>query len=172
VDYQSVGRSLQKRVQERHQELQHELIAAVKGALVQHPEHDFVRALCQHARGNSEFLVQYLRSGRPISADQREQFAQVLEGVLDDKRKRGRPSHSNERSAAMQAGVLYKMWRDENKKAGVKDHGYGDAMKREAVRFVINDLEPRSQPLNAEAVRQLMDRPRSRRERKPQIVAL
>lgn len=127
-------------------------------------KHNFIYALTEHARGNSEFLTDYLRSDRPLGELEREHLAQVLEGVLDRETLRGRPPNSDERTAAMLAHALYKIWRDENKRARVRDYGACDAMKDEMVRFVIQDLEPNSPPLNCETVRQLMDRPRSRRK--------
>jgi hypothetical protein len=127
------------------------------------PEDNFMITLTEHARGNSKFLVDYLRSDRPLSALEREHFAQALEGVLDRKRPRGRPLNRDKRTAAMQAIVFYKAWRVENKLAGVKDHGHSAAMKDEAAKFVIHELEPHSPPLDYATVRELMDRPRSRR---------
>jgi hypothetical protein len=163
LDYRSIGRSLRERWLRRQQELQQALKAAFKNPPPHRPQHDFIRALIQHARGNSEFLIGYLRSQRPLSALDREHFAQVLESTLDRKSRRGRPLNRNARAAAMQATVFYREWRAENKQAGIKDHGHGDAMKDEAVRFVIEELEPHSPPLVCEIVRDLMDRPRSRR---------
>ena len=163
VDYRSTGSTLRKRWLKRQQELEQALIATIKKPRPHRPEHDFIRALFQHARGNSEFLIDYLRSDRPLSALDREHFAQVLEGVLDRKKPRGRPLNRDERTAAMQALVFYRAWRAENKRAGVKDHGHSAAMKHEAAMFVIHELEPHSPPLDYAKVRELMDRPKSRR---------
>jgi hypothetical protein len=163
LDYRSTGRTLRERWLKRQQELQQALHATFKNLPPQHPEHDFIRALFQHARGNSEFLISYLRSDRPLSALDREHFAQVLEGVLDHKRQRGRPRKRDERSAAMAALVFYKMWKAGNKQAGVKDHGHSDEMKSEAVRFVLDELEPHSRPLVPDKVKSLMGRSAARR---------
>ena len=66
------------------------------------------------------------------------------------------------------ASVFYEQWRKENRRRGIKDHGHAGHMEDEAARFVIEELDPRS-GLDHEAVRQRMDRPKSRRPRSDQI---
>ena len=163
MDYRSTKRSLCDTWLRRREAMQEEMRAAFAQHEWQWNEPCFARALYQHARGNSQLLIDYLRSDALFSANDREQCAQVLEGVLERNKSRGRPRNSLARAAAMQSRIFYKMWRKKNKEAGIRDHGYGDKMKDDAVRFVIEDFEPHLPPLDFETVRGLMDRPESRR---------
>ncbi len=163
IDYRTTGQSLREQWLNRLREFQRELEAAGERIRSHDLQRNFIYTLSQHAGGNSKFLIEYLRSDRPLAALEREYLAQVLEGVLDRKKGRGRPANKGVRDAAMQACVFYEMWRAENKRAGIKDYGVSNAMKDEAARFVIEELEPRSPQLNYEAVRELMDRSKSRR---------
>jgi hypothetical protein len=163
-DYRATGRSLREQWLNRQREFQRDLKAAVERIRSLDPKDNFIHALSQHAGGESKFLIDYLRSDRPLAELEREYLAQVLEGVLDRKKRRGRPANSDARVAAMQARVFYRMWQAENKKAGIKDFGHRNAMKDEAARFVIDELEPHSPVPDYETVRELMDRPKPRRD--------
>jgi hypothetical protein len=162
-DYRSIGLSLQERWLRRGQELQQTMAAVVK-SMRHRPEDSFVYALVQHARGDSALLIDYLQSDRPLSAVERVQFAQVLAGELDRKTERGRPRNKLTRTAAMRANVFYKMWRKENKEAGLKDHGHGGDMKDEALHFILDKFDPPAVALDFDTVRELMDRPEGRRK--------
>lgn len=116
----------------------------------------------EHARGDSSYLIAYARSGRPIYAEHREQWAQVLEGVLTKPKKRGRP-HSLENDAARGACAFFQAWQEANRADGINDWGSREKMREEAARFWCEELEPSSPPLKIEAVLALMSRPGRRR---------
>lgn len=122
--------------------------------------YELIAALYQYSRGRPEFFVAYLRSDRPITRSDRENMAQIFEEKFDLTPKLGRPRHLKNRSAATEALFFYRLWRAENRRLGIRDHGQGDAMKDEAVRFIIAALQLKTTP---EAIRTLMDRPAHRR---------
>jgi hypothetical protein len=161
-EIREIGRKLADRWLQRGRELQQGFRQAMLRPVL-HSKYDFIRALYQHARGDSRYLIEYLRSRRPLTSADREQFARVLEGVLSRKKKRGRPRDSVVRDAAFQANVFYRVWIDENRANGVRDHGHRDAMKNEAIRFVVEELELQSPTVDQEKVRELLCRPKCRR---------
>lgn len=122
---------------------------------------EFLAAVYQCSKGRPQYLIDYLRSDRPITKADRDNLAQLFEGDPEQKPKRGRPRARALRSAAFEAAFFYKCWRDENRRFGVRDHGQGDAMKDEAARFVAKDLHRVN--IKPESVRTLMERPAHRR---------
>jgi len=120
----------------------------------------YVEALRAYARGDRSKLVEYLRSDRPI---EREWLAQVINGEVFQP-KNGRPRDKNVRIAAMLARIIYRRWKEMNKKTGVGDHGVSEHMKDEACRYAI-ELEPwdDDQP-DFDRVREMIDRPISRQK--------
>ncbi len=125
------------------------------------PELELLKAIYLCTRGKPSSLIEHLRSERPLSEIDREYLAQYFEGALDQTPKRGRPRLLEARTAAFEAGAFYDAWRKENKCRRVADHGQARAMKQEAVRFVLEELEPKA--LSMDAVLELLDRPKHRR---------
>jgi len=120
----------------------------------------FILAIFRCADGEPEDLIQFLRSELPIERFHREWLAHYFERFLDDRPIRGRPRNRNLRSVALSTSRFYQAWREENKRQGIKDHGQAGAMKEEAARFVVEELEPAN--VSIEAVLELLDRPKHR----------
>lgn len=161
-DVRKIGCELAERWLQRKADFARDFREALRQPKL-HPRHDFVSALYQFARGDAQYLIAYLRSHRQLTSANREQLAQVLEGALVLKKKRGRPRDLAVHGAAVAAGGFYRAWLRENRQRGIKDHGQREAMKDEAIRFVVEELEPHSPPVGQAKVRDLLDRPKSRR---------
>jgi hypothetical protein len=140
-DYVTTGRALQDDWLKRHEEMRQSLRRVLdQPAPYTSPKYDFLRAVLQHVRGNSTWLVEHLRSKRPVSAVDREYLAQAIVGGSAKKSRRGRPINQDARSATMEARAFHSAWRRQNKIAGTRDHGKRADMKDIAVRFVIDQL--------------------------------
>ena len=125
-------------------------------------EGQFELACYQAAQGDATALVEHLCSDHPLSSRDRVFLAFLVRGALGNKSSRGRPIDHKVHVASRLATEFYARWRAENKRAGVSDHGKAGAMKDETARIV---TEHYSLSDKYEAVRELMERPRSRRRR-------
>ena len=80
----------------------------------------------------------------------------------------GRPSNEVARVFANRADWFYREWKARNKREGIKDRGLSDSMRYQSCVYVIEVDGPcykdRGGPPDAEAVMQLLARPKSRRE--------
>jgi len=88
---------------------------------------------------------------------------------------RGRPKRDWARRCADVANKFYRDWKDVNRRNGIRDWGHGDKMKDEACRFAIelygndarelygSDIDMREDPPTCGDLRELIDRPQSRR---------
>lgn len=123
----------------------------------------FIMAVYQCSKNRPQDLIDYLRSNRPLERNERDILADFFEDQMKPakKPKRGRPRLRLHRTTAWEASFFYKQWREENKRMGVMDRGQGNAMKDEAVRFVIEEFQPTN--VDPEIIRSLMDRPLHRR---------
>ena len=130
------------------------------------PQCEFELAILSLAKGNPTKLIECLRSDRPIQFD-RKRLAEILERPKT--RRGGGPHHHRGiHSAAARALDLYKMWRKENFRRGVKDRGRCEHMKNEAAKVILKQLLSQQIILRAEAqklsandfsaIRDLMDR--------------
>jgi hypothetical protein len=119
------------------------------------PEFDFVRALIQHARGNSSYLNNYLRSDRVLSPLDRELLAQVNEGVLDRKPERHRPKNKRAHQVALCARAFYRAWQEACKNAGISTWGLANPMKDEACNYALL-LETDDEQPKFDSVRELI----------------
>lgn len=127
-------------------------------------EFSFVLAVAAFAQeGQREPLVTWLRSDRIISTLEREVLADLLEtGLRPPKTRRGRPRRQQVHDAAQAALLYYRAWREFNEANGIDDFGYRSLMQDEAVRMALgHELWVQTDP---EEVRELMERPRSRRK--------
>jgi hypothetical protein len=123
---------------------------------------DFEKALRAYANADSSRLIEILRS-RPISIDEQEELADELE--FPEPPKKGRPRNEAMQWAAHTAAIIYRRWKRLNNREGINDWGLGDDMKNQSCLYAIELGAPwkgREQP-DVEAVRQLLDRPKSRR---------
>lgn len=126
-------------------------------SIERHPSFSIV--LCEHLRGDSTKLLAYLRSSRPLDAEERADLADALEGRYDRKPRRGAPRNRAAHDALVAARYFYRWWLRENKRHGITDWGNRLLMKDEAIRIAI---EVEGHEVDPETVRDLMDRPKSR----------
>jgi hypothetical protein len=98
--------------------------------------------------------------------------------VYDPPLQGGRPIAESSRAAATLAYCFYETWRRENKNAGIRDYGHRGEMKDFAARAIVEDIyavqfQPPSLAWQftvesaekfVELVRELMDKPRHRRD--------
>lgn len=122
---------------------------------------EFVHALLLAARGNTTPIVECLRSDRPLPEFFRKHLRDYFRGKFS--RGRGQPRDELLHLAASDALNFYRLWRAKNDRLGISDWGHRNAMKDEAIRF-IQERYPVFEGIDAEKVRDLMDRPRSRRK--------
>ncbi len=134
-------------------------VAGLMESIKRHPS--FTLALHEHLRGDSAKLVDYLRSTRRLDAKERSDLADVLGGRYDRKPRRGAPRNRAAHGALVAAEYFYDWWLKENKRNGINDWGNRLLMKDEAIRVAI---EVEGHEVDPEAVRDLMDRPKSRRK--------
>lgn len=96
----------------------------------------FGAAIRRFDEGDKRAVAEYL-SDHQLTDENRAQLATyALEMMLDAaKPKSGRPK-GNALGAAKIAKRFYREWREWNKRRGFSDHGHGEKMKEEAVRFI------------------------------------
>ena len=128
--------------------------------------------------GKPSSLLKHLRRG--LTLVDSIMLADTLALILPDlagrgKQTGGRPKRAWARSGANKAIKFYRDWKDANRRNGIRDWGHGDEMKDEACRFAIelygndvcelfgDDVEMREDPPTWEDLRELIDRPQSRR---------
>lgn len=109
-------------------------------------------------------LVAWLRSDRPITSHDREALAQAIEGsrLEPRKKRRGRKPNHDIHGTAVAARHIYRRWRRLNDERGIADYGHRSEMMDEAILMAI-EFEQRD-GVDPEAVRELMERPASRRK--------
>lgn len=140
------------------------------------PESKSFWALVRSAQGDSTQLIEFLLSEEELSLseDKRQHLAKVLKHAYW-KPRRGRPKDSEARHAAMIAMHLYELWRYANKRLGFSDRGHCNEMKDESCRYAlaliefdhkkirVTDSRAKFRNTNFEKVRELIERPLSRR---------
>jgi hypothetical protein len=163
------GAAVKKKWLANAEHLKPRFIDLTRGCAGSHPaEHDyFGRALLLAVDGDATELKKYL-SDRPLNGYERQLIATLLEDYFATrKRYRGRPANFMPRVVAAAALHFYQDWRADNKTRGINDRGQSAAMKDEAVRFIIEELDPslleKLTESDQAAARELMDRPASRR---------
>ena len=114
------------------------------------------------ARGNPSGLVERIQSQALTFAD-RKILATVLERHFKSKPRKGRRRKHAVRNLAGLAHQFYAEWKYNNRLNGVPDRGHSAAMKDEACRQAIAIHPAPGRPVRFDEVRELMDRPRSRR---------
>jgi hypothetical protein len=133
-------------------------------APVQHIDLEFIQAVeFLETRGNPLRLEKYLRSDRPLGSQERK----ILAGVLHHRyaSKGGRSPDTLQRITATLACAFYETWRQLNKKTGIRDRGRAAEMKDYAARTMAQIYLPwKTEESFVEAVRDLMDRPKRRRD--------
>jgi hypothetical protein len=178
ASWKDTGRKLAEERAEEHQNMRR-LVAEIASRVMAEPHEaptrewsDAVHAACN---GDPSRLVEYLRSERALTRTDRDLLATFLPSML----KKGRPGKDEVKSLARVALVFYQEWKQLNRRLGIRDHGHADDMKQQACRVALalmnTDpwrvalglppvLNPASTvPPTVEAVRELMDRPKSRR---------
>jgi hypothetical protein len=133
--------------------------------------------------GDPSELVDYFKSPKPLTQSDRKILAELLDcffsGELLTSPHRGRPKNMAAQALASVAIMFYKEWQAINRKWKITDWGHSDEMKDEACRFAIDRHQLRrslsdtihlsNDPMNKtpdfEQVRDLIGRPRSRRQK-------
>jgi hypothetical protein len=130
---------------------------------------EFVVALMGHRMGiSSQYLVEHLRSTRPLSSDDREILARFFEGSIQ--LPRGTPTNWRAHEAAKLAKAIYREWKAKNSCEGIANRGLGESMKHKASEYAVEILESlrsywsTSDEHLVETVRELMDRPKRRQK--------
>ncbi len=146
-------------------------------------ERYWVSAVALAQMGDPSILVKHLISQRAFTQFDRRILAELLDCVFKGETDSawspvGRPKNIAAQSCAGLAIKFYTDWKAINRRWGIKDWGHSDEMKDEACRVAIDyhlarrrwigiGMSISNHPLNAtpdfEQVRELMDRPRSRR---------
>jgi len=156
MDWRDVGRQLQQ---------EEERFGKAMDAIEDRDETEwggqFVRALYAAARGDNAPILECLRGDRPLPEFWRINLRAYFRG--DFSRGRGQPRDELSHLAARDALNFYRWWRRENERLGVKDFGHREEMKDTAVNFVLG-REPVFKDVDPLKVRDLMNRPRSRRK--------
>jgi len=174
ADWQDVGRTLKevaRKLKEEWQERQRDFEP------IREEQEYWINVAAKVMTGDPSPLVRRLRDERVPTLEDMHAFADMLELASDEIRQRrrggrgGRPRQNIlTRLFAKRALVFYEEWKQANRRLGVRDHGHRDAMKDEACRVVL-DLHENLYPLHRrlrpwptfDGVRELMDRPKSRR---------
>lgn len=158
--WRDIGEQLRQQwLESRKPRLSEAEVDARMDAIERHPS--FTLALHGHLHGDSTKLLDYLRSSRPLNAEERNDLADVLEGRFSRQPRRGAPVNRAVHVALDSAEWFYRWWLDENKRNAVADWGHRLVMKDEAIRIA---MEVEGHDVDAEVVRDLMDRPKSRRK--------
>lgn len=123
-------------------------------ALLERPP-SFTLCLLDYYNGDPANLIEYLRSGREMPDDFREQLAEAISNFHTKKPKRGRPKDRALRHALVAAQWFFQRWRAENDRQGINDWGHREDMKDESIRTAI---EIERHDVADEDVRALMDR--------------
>jgi hypothetical protein len=135
--------------------------------LVKREQLSFWGVICVAVNGDESPLIDYLRSDRPLSPRDRNNLALYLSGYWSDFPGRGRPTKITHKTVAATALEFYEDWRRYNRDHRTRDRGQAEAMKDEALRFVVEDLWPSHlgtiDGTARAAIRDLMNRPKSRR---------
>jgi hypothetical protein len=113
-------------------------------------------------------LMEYLRSDKPLGNPERCALAKLFERKSEESQI-GRPQDTLLRTAATAACHFYDLWRRDNKSKGISDRGHGAKMKDYAALAMVEDafawqFLDRDIEGFVEAVRELMDRPKHRRD--------
>lgn len=140
------------------------------------PTQALYRALIRCAQGDTAPIEALLVSEHdfPLTREDRIHLARVLGHKYWARRRLGRRPDSCARLTCGIALRIFRSWKTANKKEGISDWGFSDEMKDQACHYALNIYrsffhEPREPNLTGarepifETVRQLMDRPASRR---------
>ena len=143
-------------------------------------EHYWVQLVSYAAAGDPSGLIKHFNSRRVITPFDRETLAVAFEVVFAGElprevlQKKGRPKNVAAIACSQIALMFYDDWKWLNSHIKISDWGHSDEMKHEACEAAIEyhsrcieDVIVSNHPLNVvprfDAVRELMDRPRTRR---------
>jgi hypothetical protein len=126
----------------------------------------FSRALVRCAQGDTAPIEDLLLSEHDLSLTREDR--KFIAAILNRKywvRRPGRRPEGGARLTCMIALRIFSSWRETNKKEGISDWGVRDKMKDQACHYALDIYRARPGAIepNFETVRQLMDRPASRR---------
>ena len=164
MDWRDNGRRLFRRLNEDHRDWNWMAVMRVNSDCT--TEDQLVGALIAIAKGDPSRLIEFLLSDKEVSLSRE---ARELLGQILRRRPPGRPTDVDARQALLYAEHLYSLWKRDNKEMGISDWGHRDEMKDEACRYGIAlcESEPYSHPPDFETVRELMRRPKSRKQKPP-----
>jgi hypothetical protein len=144
-------------------------------------ENYWITAVALAQMGDPSLLVEHLNSRRHLTQFDRRILADLLEGFFKGETRisasAGRPKNISVQACASVAIKFYTDWKAINRQWRIKDWGHSDEMKDEACRVAIDchrartrregrvpiSNHPMDRVPDLEQVRELMDRPRSRR---------
>jgi hypothetical protein len=161
--WEEIGREIRERRLKEALALKEKIDEEVKAFP---PEEEFVAAVICHAVGYpslQQYIIDYLRSDRPLSSRGREALARFFEGNL---KRRGHPTNWRAHEAAKLAKEIYQEWKAKNSCEGVSTRGLGESMKLKASGYAVEIVSwPASDEHLVETVRELMDRSKRRLDR-------
>ena len=139
----------------------------------------WVRAVALAWMGDPSTLVEHLSSRKAFTQFDRRILADLLDVVFRDETRAspGRPKNIAAQECARVATIFYTDWKAINRRSGIKDWGHSDEMRDEACSVAIAchlkqraregrvrlSNHPMDEVPNFEQVRELMNRPHSRR---------
>ena len=132
-------------------------------------------AIVQAAAGDIEWLIELLSSDEDFaitSRKTREHLVKVLRTGILRRSKRGRRTNTTAQITCRRAVAIFQLWKLANREMGIADWGVRGKMKDEAAQYAIDFFREKMHRLfpgerfrdpDFETVRQLMNRPLSRR---------
>jgi hypothetical protein len=162
--WEKIGREIRERHLKEAKALSEKIAEEVRSFP---PEVEFEVAVISYAVGHDHslpYVIEYLRSDRPLSSQGREALALFFEGSL---KRRGRPTDWKAHEAAKLAKVIYREWKEKNNCEGISSRNHSDSMKDKASEYAVEILSsegcrPASNESLVEIVRVLMDRSKHR----------
>lgn len=140
MDWRESGEILKAEIRGRYRELGDACASAINLT-----EEELATLRVQSAvLGNRESVSEILRSDLPLADASRELLAAAFAGRFVSVG--GRPSLSGVRLSAIAAKSFFSRWREFNRQNGIRDHGVRGEMCADAVRFIVEELEPPSPP--------------------------
>ena len=132
-------------------------------AIGESPGYLFWRVVRQYSMGNPVPLIKYLCTNHPLSPTDRKLLALTLAEAFGRRPNHGRPRGEHTRAVAAVAKRIYRQWKSELRREGIKSHGLSDEMKDQSCRYAIEILTPVIErvggtPPEYEAAREMMER--------------
>jgi hypothetical protein len=123
-------------------------------------------AMVDAIQGNPSRLLEYLGSERPLT-NRREVASCLALAFKKPNPRTGRPRKGDVQLFASQALIFYEEWKQLNRRLGIRNYGHANDMKEEACRVILDLYAWQKEVLRPfptpRAVRELMDRPKTRR---------